>query len=129
MHKSPSRTSADLFDAKRGPKPADPSASRARLYSEIGPLKMALDWLKKSLGDACSRAERLGEPHEPLTLTRQCALTGVTRSTRYAPHPAATPDAQEWTLLGLIEAEYTRHPFYGSCVSRKLDVNLLAIEW
>ena len=53
-------------------------------------------------------------PHEPLPLTRQCALTGVTRSTLYAPHPVATPDEQELTLLGLIDAEYTRHPFYGS---------------
>ena len=53
-------------------------------------------------------------PHEPLPLTRQCALTGVTRSTLYAPHPVATSDEQELTLLGLIDAEYTRHPFYGS---------------
>lgn len=66
--------------------------------------------------------------HEPLTLTRQCALTGVTQSTLSAPHPAATPDAQEWTLLGLIDAEYTRHPFYASCVSRKLAVKPLATE-
>ena len=53
---------ADLFDAKRGPKPADPSASPERLSSEIGRLKMELDWLKKSLGYACRRADRLGEP-------------------------------------------------------------------
>ena len=53
-------------------------------------------------------------PQEPLTLTRQCALTGVMRSTLYAPRPAATPDEQELILLGLIDAEYTRHPFYGS---------------
>ncbi len=39
-----------LFDAKRGPKPADPSASPERLYSEIGRLKMELDWLKKKSG-------------------------------------------------------------------------------
>ena len=109
-----SEQAADTFDAKRGPKPADPSASPERLYSEIGRLKMELDWLKKSLGYACSRADRLGEPHEPLALTRQCALTGVTRSTLYAPPPAATPDEQELTLLGLIDAEYIRHPFYGS---------------
>lgn len=38
------------FDAKRGPKPADPSASPERLYSEIGRLKMELDWLKKKSG-------------------------------------------------------------------------------
>ena len=41
---------SDLFDAKRGPKPADPSASPERLYSEIGRLKMELDWLKKKSG-------------------------------------------------------------------------------
>ena len=39
-----------IFDAKRGPKPDDPSASPERLYSEIGRLKMELDWLKKKSG-------------------------------------------------------------------------------
>ena len=41
---------SSLFDSKRGPKPADPSASPERLYSEIGRLKMELDWLKKKSG-------------------------------------------------------------------------------
>ncbi len=39
-----------VFSAKRGPKPVDPSASPERLYSEIGRLKMELDWLKKKSG-------------------------------------------------------------------------------
>ena len=40
-----------LFEGKRGPKPAtDPEASAERLYSEIGRLKMELDWLKKKSG-------------------------------------------------------------------------------
>jgi len=39
-----------IFETKRGPKPADPSASPERLYSEIGRLKMELDWLKKKSG-------------------------------------------------------------------------------
>jgi transposase len=41
---------SSLFDAKRGPEPADPSASPERLYSEIGRLKMELVWLKKKSG-------------------------------------------------------------------------------
>ena len=41
---------AGLFDAKRGPKPVDQSATPERLYSEIGRLKMELDWLKKKSG-------------------------------------------------------------------------------
>jgi transposase len=39
-----------LFEIKRGPKPVDESASPERLYSEIGRLKMELDWLKKKSG-------------------------------------------------------------------------------
>lgn len=39
-----------LFDTKRGPKAEDSSASPERLYSEIGRLKMELDWLKKKSG-------------------------------------------------------------------------------
>jgi transposase len=41
---------ASLFEVKRGAKPGDPSASSERLYSEIGRLKMELDWLKKKSG-------------------------------------------------------------------------------
>jgi transposase len=41
---------AGLFDTKRGAKPVDQSASPDRLYSEIGRLKMELDWLKKKSG-------------------------------------------------------------------------------
>jgi transposase-like protein len=54
---------SSLFDAKRGSKPVDPSTSPERLYSEIGRLKMALDWLKKSLGSACRKPQILGQPH------------------------------------------------------------------
>jgi putative transposase len=50
----------------------------------------------------------------PLPLARQCELAGVARSAVYAPRNAAGPDAEELALLALIDAEYTRHPFYGS---------------
>ena len=56
----------------------------------------------------------MGRCHRTLALTRQCELAGVNRSTVYAPQKAAKPDEQELTLLGLIDAEYTRYPFYGS---------------
>jgi transposase-like protein len=39
-----------LFEAKRGVKPVDPSVSSERLCSEIGRLKMELDWLNKKSG-------------------------------------------------------------------------------
>ena len=45
---------------------------------------------------------------------RQCELTGVARSTIYTPRLVVQPDEQELALLALIDAEYTRYPFYGS---------------
>ena len=56
-----------------------------------------------------------------MPLARQCELAGVARSTAYAPRRAAEPDPEELALLALIDAEYTRHPFYGS---RKIVVYL-----
>ena len=37
-----------LFETKRGRKPAEEITAADRLYSEIGRLKVELDWLKKS---------------------------------------------------------------------------------
>ncbi len=52
---------------------------------------------------------------EPLAVLRQCDLAGVNRSGIYAQQPVTKqPDAAEIALLALIDAEYTRHPFFGS---------------
>jgi putative transposase len=56
-----------------------------------------------------------------LALARQCELAGVARSTAYAPRRTVEPDAEEMELLALIDAEYTRHPFYGS---RRMVIHL-----
>lgn len=40
-----------LFDVKRGAKPVGESIPENKLYSEIGKLKMQVDWLKKKLGN------------------------------------------------------------------------------
>ena len=42
--------SCTLFEGKRGPKPLAAHREPDRLYSEIGKLKMELDWLKKKSG-------------------------------------------------------------------------------
>ncbi len=39
-----------LFEGKRGPKPLAAHREPERLYSEIGKLKVELDWLKKKSG-------------------------------------------------------------------------------
>jgi len=48
-------------------------------------------------------------------------LASINRSTVYASHLIAGADEQELVLLVEIDAEYTRHPFYGS---RKMVVHL-----
>ena len=50
---------AQLFEGKRGPKPVAEHRQPDKLYSEIGRLKMELDWLKKSPGSACHEAPQL----------------------------------------------------------------------
>jgi putative transposase len=56
-----------------------------------------------------------------LVISKQCALAGVNRSTFYVPLLNVVPDEEELLILTLIDAEYTRHPFYGS---RKMVVHL-----
>jgi putative transposase len=103
-----------IFDTVRGPKPADLFSSPERLYSEIGRLKMELDWIKKSQGSAYKSSQRLGRSQEHLATEQTMRTGGVTRSTIDAKPLAAEPDEQELTLLREIDAAYTRHPFYGS---------------
>src|SRR5690606_35214593 len=49
-----------------------------------------------------------------LALVRQCDLAGVSRSCLYARQKEKPVDEEELVLLTEIDAEYTRHPFYGS---------------
>ena len=102
-----------MFDAKRGPKSVDPSSSSDRLYSEIGRLKMELDWLKKKSGICLvENRKQWVSPLEALAITRQCELAGANRSMVYAPSMVTIPDEQELAILSAIDAEYTLHPFY-----------------
>ena len=41
---------SELFEGKRGPPAVSEQSDPERLYSEIGRLKVELDWLKKSPG-------------------------------------------------------------------------------
>ena len=111
---------ASIFDAKRGPKPVDPSASSERLHSEIGQLKMDLDWLKKVRDRPVEERGPWVDSRDPLAITRQRTLASLTRSTVYTSHVIAERNEQESVLLVEIDAGYIRHPFYDS---RKMVVH------
>ena len=51
-----------LFEGQRGPTPMAAHQEPERLYSEIGKLKVELDWLKRSPGSASHDQARLDSP-------------------------------------------------------------------
>lgn len=55
-----------------------------------------------------------GEPSSALSLSAQCALAGVARSGIYRLRHEKTLSDLDLELLRLLDAEYTRRPFYGS---------------
>jgi putative transposase len=57
------------------------------------------------------------EDHAALSVRRQCELLGLNRSTLY--YQPARETEENLRLMRCIDAEYTRHPFYGS---RKMTV-------
>ena len=54
------------------------------------------------------------ETDEEVAVVRQCVLAGVSRATVYAHKMPMQVDETDLLLSGLIDEEYTRHPFYGS---------------
>jgi putative transposase len=58
---------------------------------------------------------------EALAVSRQCALAGVSRSWVSGASAGEAVDELDLLLLGMIDAEYTRRPFYGS---RRMVVSL-----
>lgn len=53
--------------------------------------------------------------HKILSVSRQCELLNLVRSSYYRCEASATGESEEnLELMQLIDEEYTRHPFYGS---------------
>ena len=51
---------------------------------------------------------------DSVSMVQQCVLTGVSRATVYAQQKPKAVDELELLHRRLIDAEYTRHPFYGT---------------
>lgn len=63
------------FSTRRARAAQDDEALQARLYQQIGQLKVELDWLKKKLDDPLAQKRRWVEPHhEQISVRRQCQL-------------------------------------------------------
>ncbi|WP_089728328.1 IS3 family transposase [Candidatus Thiosymbion oneisti] len=98
---------------KSTPQPVREAALTASLYEEIGRLKMELDWLKKSRVSSVEHRRRLIEPNHPkLSIGRQCALIGLSRSSYYH-MPCGVESEENLKFMRLIDEQYLRTPFYG----------------
>ena len=51
---------------------------------------------------------------DEIPISRQCLLAGVSRSTIYEKQKPMQVNESDLLVKGLIDEEYTRHPFYGS---------------
>ena len=103
----------DLFSRPPTPDQRSQAALQAELYQQIGQLKVELDWVKKKLPSSIeTKRELIDRAHPHLSVRQQCTLLGLARSSYYYA-PAQVP-AEELALMRLIDAEYLRHPFYGS---------------
>ncbi|MCX5671151.1 MAG: hypothetical protein NTU94_07525 [Planctomycetota bacterium] len=49
--------------------------------------------------------------HRSLSVSRQCDLLGLARSTLY--YAPVADDPEDLTLMRLLDEQYTRTPFYG----------------
>ena len=54
--------------------------------------------------------------HRRLSVRRQCDLIGLPRSSYYREPKTETEENREF--MRLIDEEYTRHPFFGTCKMR-----------
>ncbi len=106
---------SELFT--RGKKTKDKEEGQvkeAELFQQIGRLQMELEWLKKNL--SCSEARELRKlvdhDHPELSISRQCALLGLARSTLYyRPTPVRQSTLR---IMARIDALYLDDPCSGS---------------
>ena len=81
-----------IFSARRAKREHDQDALQAQLYQQIGQLKVELDWLKKKLDWSSDAKRDLIEPeHAQISVARQCALLGLSRSSFSIGHKENVP--------------------------------------
>ena len=82
------------------------------LYQQIGRLQVELDWLKKNTNLSVAERRAMIEPQDaPLSLSRQCELVGLPRSSFY--YQPVAPDAFTLEVMHAIDRIYTDRPFCG----------------
>ena len=64
------------------------------------------------------KRQYINPDHATLSISRQCELIGLPRSSYYREQLCGLESKENMQLMRMIDEEYTRHPFFGS---RKTD--------
>lgn len=83
-----------LFEGKRGPQPVDTQSDPEHLYSEIGRLKVELDWLKKVRTWAVAARRSWVAPDKRIPLSQQCVYWQEWPGQRSTPHVSLVKPAE-----------------------------------
>ncbi|NCO53570.1 MAG: IS3 family transposase, partial [Deltaproteobacteria bacterium] len=105
-------SAAELFD-KNHKSRKQMEGQVDELYRQIGQLKVENDFLaRKARLMSQKQLRQMIEPrHEP-SISRQCRLLGISRSSfYYVPRPM---DSEDLELMRLIDEQYLKTPFFGS---------------
>ncbi|MEM8777564.1 MAG: IS3 family transposase [Cyanobacteria bacterium P01_G01_bin.49] len=92
----------------------DPTAEINELYRQIGQLKVERDFLGRQVSQTgVDHRKALVVPNHPkLTISTQCELLKLSRSTYY--YQAQETSSEELMMLRLLDKQYLKTPFYGS---------------
>ncbi|MBT3446666.1 MAG: IS3 family transposase [Candidatus Thioglobus sp.] len=84
----------------------------APLFEEIGRLKVQLDWLKKKSAEIrVFERKMIIQPDYNLSITTQCELLSVGRSSYYYEPTGESPENLEY--MRIIDERYLNHSYYG----------------
>ena len=106
---------AQVFERGGSRSTVDAQELTASLYQEIGRLKMEMDFLQKKAPSAPAKERRtwVDRVDSPVSISRQCALLQVPRSSVYYT-PNTTESPENLALMRLIDEQDLKTPFYGS---------------
>jgi hypothetical protein len=107
---------SELFTSgKKSKDQNEGQAKEAELFQQIGRLQLELEWLKKNLScsDALELRKLVDHDHPELSVSRQCALLGLPRSTLcYQPTPMRESTLR---IMARIDALYLTARPHQSC--------------
>ena len=88
---------------------------KEELFKQIGQLRVENEWLKKNLHSSLGKSSRkimVEKSNKSFTITMQCELAGINKSSLYSEGRKETPE--NVALMEKIDVIHTSQPCYGA---------------